>query len=196
MPVLTAVKAGAKAIRPVKDEFYGDRAGTIEDPFGHKWTIATHKEDVSPEEIEKALCSGDGQGKCLGVFITSPGRRRQRGCGFRVGWGVLPCVLPAMEASGRERASRPRSQASEVPPSVLENVTAPEIPRYLQSLSNPDNVAGMARFGIQARQVYGVPLPQLKKLARQGRSPACPRTLEVRRAKHEWLPFSLMIQPR
>ena len=48
-----AVKAGAKAIRPVKDEFYGDRAGTIEDPFGHKWTIATHKEDVSPEEIEK-----------------------------------------------------------------------------------------------------------------------------------------------
>jgi PhnB protein len=48
-----AVKAGAKAVRAVKDEFYGDRAGTIEDPFGHKWTIATHKEDVSPEEIEK-----------------------------------------------------------------------------------------------------------------------------------------------
>ena len=39
MPVLSR-EAGAKAIRPVKDEFYGDRAGTIEDPFGHKWTIA------------------------------------------------------------------------------------------------------------------------------------------------------------
>ena len=50
---------------------------------------------------------------------------------------------------------------------MLENVTAPEILRYLQSLSNPDNVAGMARFGIQAVQVYGVPLLQLKKLARQ-----------------------------
>ena len=48
-----AVAAGATIKRPVKDEFYGDRAGNIEDPFGHVWTIATHKEDVSPEEIEK-----------------------------------------------------------------------------------------------------------------------------------------------
>ena len=48
-----AVAAGATVKRPVKDEFYGDRAGNIEDPFGHVWTIATHKEDVSPEEIEK-----------------------------------------------------------------------------------------------------------------------------------------------
>jgi PhnB protein len=47
-----AVAAGATVERAVKTEFYGDRSGTFRDPFGHKWTIATHVEDVSPEEIE------------------------------------------------------------------------------------------------------------------------------------------------
>jgi PhnB protein len=48
-----AVAAGAKALRPVQDQFYGDRSGTVEDPFGHFWTISTHKEDLSPEELRK-----------------------------------------------------------------------------------------------------------------------------------------------
>jgi PhnB protein len=48
-----AVKAGAKALRPVADQFYGDRSGTLEDPFGHVWTIATHVEDVAPEELKR-----------------------------------------------------------------------------------------------------------------------------------------------
>lgn len=48
-----AVEAGAKVVKPVENHFYGDRAGTIEDPFGHRWTIGTHVEDVSPEEIER-----------------------------------------------------------------------------------------------------------------------------------------------
>jgi len=48
-----AVAAGATVVRPVKDQFYGDRSGTVADPFGHKWTIATHKEDVSPEEMRR-----------------------------------------------------------------------------------------------------------------------------------------------
>ncbi len=48
-----AVGAGAKLLRPVEDQFYGDRAGTLEDPFGHRWFIATRKEDVSPEEMGK-----------------------------------------------------------------------------------------------------------------------------------------------
>lgn len=48
-----AVAAGAKAIRPVQDQFYGDRTGTLQDPFGHIWFLATHKEDLSPEEINK-----------------------------------------------------------------------------------------------------------------------------------------------
>jgi PhnB protein len=46
-----ALAAGAKELRPVKDQFYGDRSGTFEDPFGHVWTIATHKEDLTPDEI-------------------------------------------------------------------------------------------------------------------------------------------------
>jgi PhnB protein len=48
-----ALAAGAKEERPVKDQFYGDRSGTLRDPFGHQWTIATHKEDLTPEEIGK-----------------------------------------------------------------------------------------------------------------------------------------------
>jgi PhnB protein len=50
--VSAAVGAGAKIIRPLKDEFYGDRAGTIVDPFGHHWYIHTHIKDVSPEEMQ------------------------------------------------------------------------------------------------------------------------------------------------
>jgi len=48
-----AVAAGAKVLRPVQDQFYGDRTGGVSDPFGHLWYIATHKEDVSPEEMRK-----------------------------------------------------------------------------------------------------------------------------------------------
>lgn len=48
-----AVAAGATLSKPVEDQFYGDRSGCITDPFGHRWTIATHKEDVSPEETKR-----------------------------------------------------------------------------------------------------------------------------------------------
>ncbi|SEK58457.1 VOC family protein [Nitrosovibrio tenuis] len=48
-----AVNAGARVIKPVQDQFYGDRTGALEDPFGHIWFIATHKEDLSPDEIKK-----------------------------------------------------------------------------------------------------------------------------------------------
>ncbi len=48
-----AISAGAKQIRPVKDQFYGDRSGAVSDPFGHMWNIATHVEDVTPEEMER-----------------------------------------------------------------------------------------------------------------------------------------------
>jgi PhnB protein len=48
-----AVEAGATIERPVENQFYGDRAGQIVDPFGHKWFLATHVEDVSPEEMER-----------------------------------------------------------------------------------------------------------------------------------------------
>ena len=51
--VSTAIAAGATMPVPVKDQFYGDRAGRLTDPFGHIWTVATHKEDVSVEEMQK-----------------------------------------------------------------------------------------------------------------------------------------------
>jgi PhnB protein len=48
-----AIAAGAKVLKPLADQFYGDRSATLSDPYGHQWTIATHKEDVSPEEMQR-----------------------------------------------------------------------------------------------------------------------------------------------
>jgi PhnB protein len=48
-----AVDAGAKELRPLENQFYGDRTGMFEDPFGHHWSVATHVEDVPPDEMEK-----------------------------------------------------------------------------------------------------------------------------------------------
>ena len=50
--VKQAVAAGAKITMPIKDEFWGDRFAMLEDPFGHKWSVATHTRDVSPEEMK------------------------------------------------------------------------------------------------------------------------------------------------
>jgi PhnB protein len=48
-----AVAAGATVLQPLEDKFYGDRSGSITDPFGHRWGIATHKEDVPPDELQR-----------------------------------------------------------------------------------------------------------------------------------------------
>jgi PhnB protein len=50
-----AIAAGAENQRPVADQFYGDRSGTLVDPFGHVWTIATHVRDMSPDEMQQAM---------------------------------------------------------------------------------------------------------------------------------------------
>jgi PhnB protein len=55
-----AIKAGAQEIRAVEDQFYGDRSGQFEDPFGHHWNVASHVEDVSPEEMEKRAAAAMG----------------------------------------------------------------------------------------------------------------------------------------
>ena len=55
-----AIAAGAKELRPVADQFYGDRTGVLEDPFGHVWSIATHVEDVSDEEIRRRMAAMAG----------------------------------------------------------------------------------------------------------------------------------------
>src|SRR5207253_11298898 len=59
-----AIAAGAKELRPLKDQFYGDRSGTLVDRFGHVWTVATHKEDITLEEMnERAAAAMKQQGK-------------------------------------------------------------------------------------------------------------------------------------
>lgn len=55
-----AVEGGATLTRPVKDQFYGDRSGVIRDPFGHMWNVATHIEDVTPEEMERRMSAMQG----------------------------------------------------------------------------------------------------------------------------------------
>jgi PhnB protein len=50
-----AIAAGAREVKPLADQFYGDRSGTLTDPFGHLWTIATHKEDVAPDEMKRRM---------------------------------------------------------------------------------------------------------------------------------------------
>ena len=50
-----AVAAGATVVRPVADQFYGDRTGVLQDPFGHVWNIATHKEDLTLEEMNRRM---------------------------------------------------------------------------------------------------------------------------------------------
>ena len=49
------VKAGGKVVRPVENQFYGDRSGTFEDPEGYKWTLAQHVEDVAPDEMQRRM---------------------------------------------------------------------------------------------------------------------------------------------
>jgi len=55
-----AIDAGATEVKPLQDQFYGDRSGTLKDPFGHLWTVATHKEDVTPEEMNKRMAKAHG----------------------------------------------------------------------------------------------------------------------------------------
>ena len=53
-----AIAAGAAELRPVKDQFHGDRSGMLEDPFGHQWFIATRKEEVTPSEMQRRWAEG------------------------------------------------------------------------------------------------------------------------------------------
>ena len=50
-----AINAGAKELRPVEDQFWGDRMGTLADPFGHHWSLTTAKEEVAPEELQRRM---------------------------------------------------------------------------------------------------------------------------------------------
>lgn len=55
-----AIAAGGKEVRPVQDQFYGDRSGTLADPFGYQWTLASHVEDVSEAEVKRRMAAMGG----------------------------------------------------------------------------------------------------------------------------------------
>ena len=55
-----AIAEGGVEMKALQDQFYGDRSGTLKDPFGHIWTVATHKEDVTPEEMERRIKAAHG----------------------------------------------------------------------------------------------------------------------------------------
>jgi PhnB protein len=55
-----AIQAGATPLRAVEDQFYGDRSGQFEDPFGHRWSVATHIEDVAPDEMQRRVAEWMG----------------------------------------------------------------------------------------------------------------------------------------
>lgn len=59
--VKTALAEGAKLTRPVENQFYGDRLGTLQDPFGHQWHVATHVEDVPPDELVRRAAAKMGK---------------------------------------------------------------------------------------------------------------------------------------
>jgi PhnB protein len=59
--VQKALENGARELHPVKNQFYGDRSGSLLDPFGHMWTVATHVEDVSPDEMRKRMTAAMSQ---------------------------------------------------------------------------------------------------------------------------------------
>ncbi|NLY00535.1 MAG: hypothetical protein GXY83_30945 [Rhodopirellula sp.] len=74
--VARAADAGVTIQRPLKDQFYGDRSATLEDPFGHVWTVATHMEDVTPDEIQRRMEAMEMQAECSRL---SQNRERRRG---------------------------------------------------------------------------------------------------------------------
>lgn len=67
----TAIRSGSVVFKEMTEQFYGERSGTIDDPFGHRWTIATRQEDISVEEIQRRFqelyCDDDGDGTDDGV---------------------------------------------------------------------------------------------------------------------------------
>ncbi len=59
-----AIKEGATEIQPLKDQFYGERAGSVIDPWGHMWHVSTHIEDVSEEEMKRRIAEWEKNGGC------------------------------------------------------------------------------------------------------------------------------------
>jgi PhnB protein len=93
-----AVQAGATALRPVEDQFYGDRTGQFEDPFGHRWSVASHVEDVSPDEM--------ANGQRRWTAEANPGRVEPRWRSSAGPLGLIPTRATAKRHRGHHTALR------------------------------------------------------------------------------------------
>ena len=95
--VRQAVASGAKVLIPVQDQFYGDRSGRLKDPFGHTWMIATHKEDLTPEDMQKrfeAFMKQQGGGAEQGEQTATPVKP------IREGFHTITPYLIVQDAAG------------------------------------------------------------------------------------------------
>ncbi len=133
-----AIDAGGTEKKALQDQFYGDRSGTLEDPFGHIWTVATHKEDVTPEEIDKRLAAmaaagGGGQrGSCRTAVYAST----CTDSGAHLSSAVL-------EVTSRRRRSRKRRS--------LSLLTRPRAVRSSRLLRDSNQVVAACRHARHAR---------------------------------------------
>lgn len=94
-----AIAAGAKVVRPVQDQFYGDRSGQIEDPFGHVWIISSHIEDVSPEEIERRTAAFTAGETSEATHRAQPAAAGVSAAGVREGYTAITPYLTVRRAA-------------------------------------------------------------------------------------------------
>ncbi len=97
-----AVKAGAKVVRPVADQFYGDRSGTLRDPFGHTWNLASHVEDVSDTQLMERLEKMSA--------ACSEAEEHHDCAGHEGGSGKKTKAKPSAKAKGKAKAGRSRKK--------------------------------------------------------------------------------------
>ncbi len=148
-----AIEAGATASRPVEDQFYGDRSGQFEDPFGHKWSVASHVEDVPPEEMEKRAAEfaesqagpAEGPGRTSRTAGLSPARvrkargrliaartRARHGARWPASAGPIAAASAASPASGRTNIVTSRTRPS---PSSFTSCSSSSSTRPIRALS-------------------------------------------------------------
>jgi len=102
-----AVTAGARVIFPVADQFYGDRSGRLADPFGHVWIVSTHKEDVSPEELQRRVEAQTAEHEPVAPPIAAGSYRVETYLPVRGATKLIDFLQRAFAAEETSRAARP-----------------------------------------------------------------------------------------
>jgi hypothetical protein len=115
--VKQAVDAGATVTMEVTDQFWGDRFGSLSDPFGHSWLIATRVEDLSPEEISERGKGGDGRDEQLGLGRSRRRRARRARDQARRRWSLSRRKRGSVSAAGERELGADRAVTHDRPQS-------------------------------------------------------------------------------